>query len=39
MAKIESLGRSLHGIEMPLLTVGNPKSNRVIVVSSRVHPG
>jgi hypothetical protein len=33
------LAKSFNGLDIPLLTVGNPLSKEVIVLSARVHPG
>lgn len=38
-AKPQVLGRTYEGREIPLLNIGNAKSNELIVLSARVHPG
>lgn len=38
-ANISVLTRSFCGVDLPLLTLGNPQSREVIVLSARVHPG
>ena len=37
--KPQVLGRTYEGREIPLLSIGNPKSKELIVLSARVHPG
>lgn len=37
--RLQTLGKTFDGRSIPLLNVGNPNSNEVIVLSARVHPG
>jgi murein tripeptide amidase MpaA len=37
--KIQCLGKSYQVRDIPLITIGNPYSKFVILISARTHPG
>jgi murein tripeptide amidase MpaA len=39
MAEVSMLGKTFNGQTMPLLTIGNKASEKVVILSARVHPG
>jgi murein tripeptide amidase MpaA len=37
--RIQCLGKSYQGRDIPLITIGNPYSKFIIMMSARTHPG